>query len=180
MLLTRKNFPGLLLAAVFCLASAGPTFAQDQVRAPSGPPMEHSFHEQHGRWWDNPRLASEVGLSDAQKKQMDGIFMKYRPQLEGLRSTLHNDEKAMHPLLDANQVDQGAVLQQVDIIADARANLEKANARMLLEIRNIFSPEQWQKLRMVAQKHRHDWASRPCRGEYPSKGSDGTPPGPAK
>lgn len=183
MRLTRKRFPGLLLAGLLCLATAAPVMAQDHpMGPPAGPPMEHSFHEAHGRWWDNPKLASDVGLTDAQRKQMDDVFAKYRPQLESLRSSLHNDEKALHPLLDANHVDQGAVLQQVDIIADARANLEKANARMLLGIRNVFTPEQWQKLRAVAQKHHHDWEQHPC-GEWhgprhrssPSAGGDVKP-----
>lgn len=171
MLLTRKTLPGVVLASLLCLATAAPVLAQDHPAGspPGPPPMEHSFHEAHGRWWDNPKLASDVGLTDAQRKQMDGVFAQYRPQLESLRSSLHNDEKALHPLLDANHVDQGAVLQQVDIIADARANLEKANARMLLGIRNVFTPEQWQKLRTIVQKHRHDWGPHPC-GEWHGHG----------
>lgn len=163
MLVARKKIPGLLLTALLCFATLAPAMAQDHPPTPNGPPpMEHSFHEAHGRWWDNPKLANDIGLTDGQRKQMDGVFMKYRPQLEGLKSTLHSDEKALHPLLDADQVDKGAVLQQVDVIADARANLEKANARMLLEIRDVFTPEQWQKLRVVAEKHHHDWEQHPC------------------
>lgn len=164
--LTRKRFPGPLLAALLCVVTAAPVMAQNQHSAPPpGPPMEHSFHEGHGRWWDNPKLASEIGLSDAQKKQMDDIFMKHRQELSDLKGKLEKDESEMRPMIEADHPDKGKILKQIDIIAQARATLEKANARMLLGIRNVLTPEQWKNLRTIVQKHRHDWGPKPC-GEW--------------
>jgi len=124
--------------------------------------MEHSFHERHGRWWDNPKLANEIGLKDAQKKQMDEIFTKHRQGLTDLKAKLEKDESAMRPMIEADHPDKGKILKQIDTIAQARANLEKANARMLLGIRGVLTQEQWKNLRVIAQKHRHDWGPRPC------------------
>jgi hypothetical protein len=38
-------------------------------------------------------------------------------------------------------------MAQIDKVADARADLEKANAKMLLGIRGVLTPDQWTKLR---------------------------------
>jgi hypothetical protein len=50
-------------------------------------------------------------------------------------------------MLDANPPDTPKVLAQIDKLVQARADLEKANARMLLGVRAVLTPEQWTKLR---------------------------------
>ncbi len=52
----------------------------------------------------------------------------------------------MEPMLAANPPDTNKVLAQIDHTAQARADLEKANAKMLLGIRNVLTPDQWTKL----------------------------------
>ena len=160
MLLARKKHPALLLslASILCLATAMPSFAQDW-HGPEGPdrggaPMERSFHGGHGRWWDNPRLAQEIGLTDDQKKKMDDIFEQHRLQLVDLNATLEKDEILLHPMLQADQLDEQKVLSQIDAIAQARAELEKANARMLFGIRKVLTPDQWKKLQAMFREHR--------------------------
>jgi Spy/CpxP family protein refolding chaperone len=182
MLLTRKKRPTLVLclASLLCLATAMPSVAQDS-HGPDhaldhhGPPMEHSFHGGHGRWWDNPHLAQKIGLSDAQKRQMDEIFDKHRPQLEKLNDTLKKQEATLHPLLQADHLDEHKVLRQIDVIAQARANLEKANARMLFGLRKVLTPEQWKKLQAMARewhmKNHHDWDNHASEHGHPPPGN---------
>ena len=45
----------------------------------------------------------------------------------------------MEPLLAADQPDEGKILAQIDRVAQARAELEKANARMLLGLRRVLT-----------------------------------------
>jgi Spy/CpxP family protein refolding chaperone len=53
----------------------------------------------------------------------------------------------LEPLVEnASPGDEAKILAQIDRVADARADLEKANARMLLAIREVLTPEQWSKL----------------------------------
>jgi len=160
-MLTRKNRPAfvLLFAPLLCLAIAVPSIAQDshsprQSQDHGRPSGEH--HGTHGRWWDNPHVAQKVGLSDAQRQRMDAIFEKHRPQLKELNATLKKEEATLHPLLSADKLDEHKVLRQIDIIAQARANLEKANARMLFGLRKVLTPEQWKKLQELAREwHEH-------------------------
>ena len=63
----------------------------------------------------------------------------------------------MHPLMEAEQPDEGKILAQIDAIAQARAELEKANARMLLGIRQVLTPDQWTKLKAMREEKAQEW-----------------------
>jgi Spy/CpxP family protein refolding chaperone len=200
MLLIKKKFPALLffLASLLCLFIAVPSFAQDWQGGrggrpdgsggpggPRGGPMEHSFRGgARGRWWDNPRIAQQIGLTDDQKKQMDDTFQQHRLRLVDLNAALQKQEIILHPLLEADQPDEAKVLSQIDAIAQSRADLEKENARMLFGIRKVLTPEQWTKLKTIAKNgpprrdgDRGNWSGRSDRWRRGPGGSNG-PGGP--
>jgi hypothetical protein len=87
----------------------------------------------------------------------------------------------MEPLIEADQPDEGKILAQIDAIAQARAELEKANARMLLGIRQVLTPDQWKKLKTMREERTRDWRDsrdgRDGRGMHGGRGPGG--PGPA-
>jgi periplasmic protein CpxP/Spy len=157
MLLTRTKCLALFLsvASMLCLAVSIPSFAQDWQRGGPGGPMERSFRgPEHGRWWDNPQVAQQLGLTDAQKKQMDDILQQSKLQLIDLNAALEKQEVILRPMIQADQPDEQKVLNQIDAVAQARANLEKANARMLFAIRRVLTPDQWKKVQTMAQNRR--------------------------
>lgn len=175
----------LPLASFVCLALSMPLFAQDWKGGDrdGGPPMERSFHGMaRGRWWNNPRIADQIGLTDDQKKKMDDIFQQSRLQLIDLNAAVQKQEAIMQPLIEADQPDESKILAQIDAIAQARAQLEKANARMLFGIRQVLTPDQWKKLRTLARNgppHMNGDGG-PGRGwrSRPGGGSPGGPPPP--
>ena len=102
-----------------------------------------------GRWWTNPQTAKDLGLTADQQKKMDDIFQQNRLSLIDLHATLEKQEVQLEPLVAADQPDEGKILAQIDRVAQARAELEKANARMLLGIRRVMTADQWQKLKTL-------------------------------
>jgi hypothetical protein len=50
-------------------------------------------------------------------------------------------------MLSAKPLDVAKASAQIDKVAQARADLEKANAKMLLSIRGVLTADQWTKLR---------------------------------
>lgn len=116
------------------------TFARtdgSDMRMHIGPP---------GMWWKNPDLVQKLSITADQQKRMDDIFQQSRLQLIDLKANVEKQEVTLEPMLAANPPDTNKVLAQIDKIAQARAELEKANARMLLGIRTILTPDQWTKL----------------------------------
>lgn len=99
-----------------------------------------------GMWWKNPRVVENLSLTPDQVKHMDGIFQESRLKLIDLRANVQKQEVMLEPLLGANPVDNAKAMAQIDKVAEARADLEKANARMLLGIRGVLTPDQWTKL----------------------------------
>ena len=99
-----------------------------------------------GKWWTSPGLANRLGLSDDQTKRLDQVYQQSRLKLIDARAALEKAEAQMDPLLAPDHPQESAVLAQIDRIAEARAELEKANARMLFAFRMVLTPEQWKDL----------------------------------
>ena len=99
-----------------------------------------------GRWWNDTNIAQSIGLSAAQIKKMDDSFNGARDHLIDLDATVRKTEGGLQPLLDNDPIDRGRVMAQIDRLTQAKAELEKANAQMLLDIRLQLTHDQWVKL----------------------------------
>lgn len=91
-------------------------------------------------------MVQRLGLTTDQQKRMDDIFQQHRLKLIDLNAAVQKEEVIMEPLIQAEQPDEAKIVAQIDRVAQARAELEKANARMLLGIRRVLTQEQWNKL----------------------------------
>jgi Spy/CpxP family protein refolding chaperone len=113
------------------------------------PPMEDALGPRgaHGRWWNDPALVEKLRLTEDQRKAMDAILLEHREKLIDLHAAVDKAELAMEPLMQDDQPNESQILAQIDKVAQARAELEKANARFLLAIRSKLSPDQWKQLR---------------------------------
>jgi Spy/CpxP family protein refolding chaperone len=109
-----------------------------------------------GRWWKDPQMVEKLGVTADQQKKMDDIFQQHRLKLIALNAAVQTEEVTLEPMMGADQPDEAKIVAQIDKVAQARAELEKANARMLLGIRRTLSPEQWKKLQAEGPGPRHD------------------------
>ena len=153
-MMTNRVLPLLLAGAGVLAAQDGPP----PPMRPNRPPMERAFHGgPPGRWWTDPALVQKLGLTPDQQKRIDTLFQQNRLKLIDLSAGLQKEEAIMEPLLEADRPDESQVLAQIDRIAQARAELEKANARMLLGFRGVLTLDQWKRLQ----------AEGPPRGPHP-------------
>ena len=147
----------------------GPGFGQHR------PPMERSFGFANGRFWNNPDVVKQLNLTDDQRKAMDGILQDHRMKLIDMQATLQKAELEMGPLMKADAPDRAAIEAQIDKVVSARADLEKANARFLLDIRMQLKPDQWKQLQTMHQNRmQHDGMGERGPGQW---GHDGRGPG---
>ena len=98
------------------------------------------------RWWRNPVMVTSVGLTPDQQKKMDDVFQQYRLRLVDLNAALEREEITLDPLVSAEPLDEAKITAQIDRVAQARAELEKANGRMLLGIRKLLTADQWNRV----------------------------------
>jgi Spy/CpxP family protein refolding chaperone len=166
----------LVLSLTLVSALSAPlAFAQQPGGGPPGPPSSRHMDRDGGRgmsdgmrggfgsgfrlgppgmWWKNPDLAQKIALTPDQQKRMDDIFQKSRLELIDLKASLEKQEVTLQPMLSENPPDTNKILAQIDHVAQARADLEKGNARMLLGIRGVLSPDQWTKLQTEGRDNR--------------------------
>ena len=146
---------GVLLATGWACAQGpdgpgmGPGFGQHR------PPMERSFGFVNGQFWNNPDVVKQLNLTDDQRKAMDGILQEHRLKLIDLQATLRKAEVEMIPLMKADTPNRAEIEAQIDKVVSARADLEKANARFLLDIRMQLKPDQWKQLQTMHQDRMH-------------------------
>jgi protein CpxP len=182
----------LAVAGVLMAASAG---AQGPGSGPGvgpgfgsrRPPMERAFGSgAHNGWWNNPRIAERLKLTDDQRKAMDGIMLEHREKLIDLQANLQKAELAMEPLMSADTPNDAAITAQIDKVVQARGDLERANARFLLAVRDKLTADQWKQVRAFREEggmrgeQRQEWRhdGRRPDGQGPGgPGPDGQGPG---
>lgn len=179
----------LSAAAVFgAVTAAGAQGFGGGTGAGSGPMMNRPSMERAfgpmgmgGRgWWNNPRMIEQLKLTDDQRKAMDEILLQHREKLIDLRANLEKAELAMQPLMSADTPNDAAITAQIDKVVAARAELERANARFLLAIRDKLTADQWKQIQADRMDRSPGWRDRPgMRRQLPQNQQPAppTPPG---
>jgi Spy/CpxP family protein refolding chaperone len=139
-----KFFAELTITVLWLGSGAGQILGQPPGAPPEPrPPLRGG---PLGRWWDNPEMAKKLDMTADQIRKMDEVFQASRIRLIDLHGALRKEEAMLEPLMQADSPDDSKILPQIDRVAAARAELEKANARLLLGIRHVLTVDQWKKL----------------------------------
>jgi Spy/CpxP family protein refolding chaperone len=95
-----------------------------------------------GRWWDDKHYAKPLHLRPEQQKRMDGLFEENRANLVSRYQVLQQEETKMEALSRGQTLDESALFAQIDRVAQARADLEKANTHLMLQVRKEMDADQ--------------------------------------
>ena len=99
-----------------------------------------------GKWWKRPRLAQEIGLTPDQQQQIEKIFVRSRTKLIDLRADLEKKQLGLQELMEDRGADRRDVEKKIESVENARAELQKARALMILDMKQVLKPEQWERL----------------------------------
>jgi Spy/CpxP family protein refolding chaperone len=94
------------------------------------------------RWWDDRGFVKSLKLRPDQQARMDTIFEQNRSLLVSRIEGLQQAEAQMAQLSNSSSPDESALYAQIDRVAQARADLEKANTHLLLQLRSQMDPDQ--------------------------------------
>lgn len=100
-----------------------------------------------GYWWKQPNTIQQLNLTPEQQKKIGEVFQQFRVRLIDHTAALEREEVILEQLMEADPLDASKVRPEIDRVADARAQLEKANANMLLEMRTVLTKGQWETLK---------------------------------
>ena len=100
-----------------------------------------------GEFWLNPEIVAYAGMTPDQVHRLAETYLQGTLKLIQLDANLQMEEAKLEPMLAAPAIDANATLAQLDRIADAKAAIDKADARMAFGLRAVLSPDQLARLR---------------------------------
>ena len=113
-----------------------------------------------GKWWKNPHVATELGLSPDQSVEIEKIFVRTRPKLIDLRADLEKKQLDLQESMEDRSADRKAVEKKIEAVENARAELQKTRALMILDMKQVLKPDQWEHLVQKQQERREQMQER--------------------
>jgi Spy/CpxP family protein refolding chaperone len=144
-----------ILAFAFVLGAAN-LGAQGQ---PMGPPMGQRPPGPGEDWARNffpPELVmqhqSEIGLQDSQRASLTSAIQQAQSKFMDMQWKLSAEGEKMGRLLRGTQVDEAAVLDEVDRILNQEREIKKAQISLMVRIKNMLTPQQQAKLSEIRSR----------------------------
>jgi Spy/CpxP family protein refolding chaperone len=159
--------PKFLVITLVLLFAAVAMQAQMPRPTPEAAPFHQSFMGHWNPpaalttdWWNNPEVANDLRLTEAQKKQLEQVSTNVKLTLIDAGATGLKSYVRLQSLLDGDPFDRAAFNQELDAASTAAARLVKDFGQMAVNVRTILTAEQWHKLeamkaagRMRARPH---------------------------
>jgi len=102
-----------------------------------------------GKWWQSEEYKRELRLTPEQSKKLEDVFQASVPTLKSLKKALDQAESEFERLLERG--DDGSVMDQVERVEAARAELNKSHTMMMLRMKRVLTAEQWAKFNAMHQ-----------------------------
>ena len=164
--------------AVAAIAWAGPDGRGD---GPGRGPGREQGHGGHlggglGHLLNNPELATELGITTEQIATLREAQYEHRKKMITLHSEAQLARLEVKKLMDAEPVDQEAVLAAVDAAGLKATALKKSTIQQMLKVREIVGKEALQKLHShmreaMAERRQGRGDNRP-QGQGPGRGRE--------
>jgi Spy/CpxP family protein refolding chaperone len=136
---------------ILCAAAFAACLAAPAVRAAGMP---------DGKWWKNPRVEADLGLSPEQSAEIEKIFVRSRSTLIDLKADLEKKQLDLQVAMDDKTANRSAVEKKIEAVENARASLQKTRALMILDMKQVLKPEQWERLVQKQQERREQMRER--------------------
>jgi Spy/CpxP family protein refolding chaperone len=128
-----------------------------------------------GKWWKNPNVTSELNLSADQSNEIEKIFVRSRMKLIDLKADLDKKQLDLQEAMQDKSVNRATVEKKIEAVENSRATLQKARAIMILDMKQVLKPEQWDRLVQKAIERRQMMRER-MQEQRRMMREDGAPP----
>jgi Spy/CpxP family protein refolding chaperone len=116
------------------------------------PLAANEFDLPPGKWWENQRLVSLIGLSEEQQGQIRGVVFAYARRMIDLKADVDKAGLDLASTVDQQEFDPVPVRAAFAVFQTARQKLESERFEMLLEVRQLITYEQWRKIEEIKQR----------------------------
>jgi Spy/CpxP family protein refolding chaperone len=99
------------------------------------------------KWWIDPKLRAELGITDQQSAAVERVWQKSSPSLSEGWEKLRKLEEVLSKLTDGS--DEAAVIAQSDRVENLRAELRKGRTLMIYRMNKLLTPDQRAKVKAM-------------------------------
>jgi Spy/CpxP family protein refolding chaperone len=110
--------------------------------------LAHPATGQGFKWWQDDAFKKELGLTAEQTRGLEEIFQKSLPVLKGQKTALDVAEAQFERLI---QRGDKAAIEQIDAVEAARSELNKSRSKMLVNMRQVLTTDQWARFTALHQ-----------------------------
>jgi Spy/CpxP family protein refolding chaperone len=103
-------------------------------------------HKPRPKWWIDPKLRAELGVTDAQSAAVEAEWQKSLPKLRDGRGQLEKQEDLLSQMIKDDAA-EAAVVAQIERVETMRADLSKARALMIYRMNKVLTPDQRAKVK---------------------------------
>jgi Spy/CpxP family protein refolding chaperone len=108
--------------------------------------------EPAGKWWYNPEIQKNLGLSQQEVDKLDQLFADSRRRFIKLKSEVENEQFELDQLLGKKKVNDADVKKQFQKLEQARKNLANERLEFVIGVRNILGADRFQELKSNYRK----------------------------
>lgn len=106
----------------------------------------HGYGMGRGQWWENPLVVKELGLSEAQSKQIDDLALKHRKAVVKLEADIKIAEMDFGNLIEDNG-SETEIRKKAKELSQLREKMQELRIDHLLAMRKVLTAEQQKKLK---------------------------------
>jgi Spy/CpxP family protein refolding chaperone len=99
------------------------------------------------------KVLRDIGLSADQIKQIESLRFEADRRRIDIRHEIEKARLAMRQLLSADKPDESAIFSQIEKIGALDVQRKKNRIGLLLKVRALLTPEQWEKLQAARPRH---------------------------
>lgn len=115
--------------------------------------------QQGVKWWMSDQYKRELSLTTDQSRRLEEVFQASLPTLRTQKKALDDAEQQFQQMMQRGNY--SSVMEQVDHLEAARANLNRTRSMMLVNMRKLLTTDQWIKLdamHQAAEQRKNDSA----------------------
>jgi len=105
-------------------------------------------HQPRPKWWIDPQLRAQLGVTDQQSKAVDEVWQQTAPKLHDAWRRLDQLENALSQMIQ-DAADEATVVAQIEKVESTRAELNKGRTLMLYRMYKVLTPEQRAKVKAM-------------------------------
>jgi len=105
-----------------------------------------------GRWWRMPAMASKIGLSEAEKLNLDQLYQTNRQNLINMKAAVDKERLILEDVMSKEPLNETKVKEQFQKVEKRRAVLSEERFRYVLEVRKLLGAVRFQKLTAIVEE----------------------------